>query len=690
MEHRRRLRFLAASFLLSTLFAVGDPPSVPAAPPSQVQLDLTAFQSDASVVLPLTIGFLSVSGATNFAIDVVAAGNVTDVSWLAAAPSSSLTLEKNLHGILSVQGTLKSVTISGNILEANTIVIDAPVESVFIDGNTAQPIIISADVGELRITGNVNNPITINGPATVGAIIVEGNLNDDITVGSGATVNTIFIAGNFTGGAEIIVEDGGYVGTLLVGGEFNGESPVPPQEGDPACVPNHAPVASSVVSPPSPTVGTVVTLDATGSTDPDPGDTLTFRWSVVSAPEPVVFSPDAVSSVVSFTPGTAGTYSLRLTATDACGFVDTMLLSVEATTSSLRALIVYADLPTLEIRAGIFDFSSIPPAHVGSVVLPVDPETESALPGLAVTPNGEKAIVFLGESQSKALRLDLSGPTPVVDGGPIFYDTEPLVLSSKGVAPDSSLALVPLSHHASDGKLVFLDPSGAVFGEVFAPLDGPLGSDVRGVAVEPSGASAVVSLGATGGFAVVDLGLVPPDYAPPLISLQELGGSWDDVAVVGSTAYIARNPTPKPGLGVEELSGAELLVVDLLTRTLAGVPLALPGHQNFIEVSPNGELAVLVGTLDEEANTHRATIVDLALQPPQEAGSFLIQGVNHDAFLNRPSISTDGRYCSVARVDEVAPLLLIDLSNLGQAPVEITQAVDGTDLTITLAAEFLP
>ncbi len=66
-------------------------------------------------------------------------------------------------------------------------------------------------------------------------------------------------------------------------------------------------------------VNEAVTLDGSGSTDPD-GDTLSYQWSLSSKP---VGSQATITNAneaqAQFTPDTAGTYRFRLKVTDAAG-----------------------------------------------------------------------------------------------------------------------------------------------------------------------------------------------------------------------------------------------------------------------------------------------------------------------------------------------------------------------------------
>lgn len=85
--------------------------------------------------------------------------------------------------------------------------------------------------------------------------------------------------------------------------------------------------------------GTVVTLDATGSTDAeDDLSDLTFAWAFTTDPSSGADSlDDATSSTPSFTPSVVGTYILELTVTDSDGATDTDTISVIVTPISTNA-----------------------------------------------------------------------------------------------------------------------------------------------------------------------------------------------------------------------------------------------------------------------------------------------------------------------------------------------------------------
>lgn len=61
-------------------------------------------------------------------------------------------------------------------------------------------------------------------------------------------------------------------------------------------------------------VGSALTLDATASSDPDAGDTLSYAWTQLDGP--TVALSDATSATPSYTPSAAGTYVFQVTVSD--------------------------------------------------------------------------------------------------------------------------------------------------------------------------------------------------------------------------------------------------------------------------------------------------------------------------------------------------------------------------------------
>ena len=122
-------------------------------------------------------------------------------------------------------------------------------------------------------------------------------------------------------GAIVVGESGAIAQVdLAVGGE------APPPSNEP-------PVASAVVHPATASPGDQVTLDGTGSTDPDAGDTLTYTWRQVDGAAVSIDDPGAAETAFA-APETDGTLRFELTVTDPGGLSDTAEVAVTVTTGT--------------------------------------------------------------------------------------------------------------------------------------------------------------------------------------------------------------------------------------------------------------------------------------------------------------------------------------------------------------------
>jgi uncharacterized protein (TIGR03382 family) len=88
-----------------------------------------------------------------------------------------------------------------------------------------------------------------------------------------------------------------------------------------------SPPTARISGPTSAQTGQGVSLDGSGSSDPDSGQTLTYAWSQDSGPAGTFSS--ATGSHTTFTaPNTAGTVVVSLTVTDPTGFTSKATKSI--------------------------------------------------------------------------------------------------------------------------------------------------------------------------------------------------------------------------------------------------------------------------------------------------------------------------------------------------------------------------
>ena len=88
--------------------------------------------------------------------------------------------------------------------------------------------------------------------------------------------------------------------------------------------PNRAPECAATIDG-SGLVGDELTLDASGTIDPD-GDALTYQWRVIERPDSSASTIDAVTlRITTFTPDAAGTYRVKVTASDGVESCETIV-----------------------------------------------------------------------------------------------------------------------------------------------------------------------------------------------------------------------------------------------------------------------------------------------------------------------------------------------------------------------------
>src|SRR5262249_39556434 len=90
-----------------------------------------------------------------------------------------------------------------------------------------------------------------------------------------------------------------------------------------------------------------VNFDGTGSTDPDPGDILSYQWDFNN--DGIV---DATTATASHTYSTSGSYTAKLTVTDSSGEQSTATLSINVDNNAPTPVI---DTPTTSLNYSVGD-----------------------------------------------------------------------------------------------------------------------------------------------------------------------------------------------------------------------------------------------------------------------------------------------------------------------------------------------
>jgi len=291
---------------------------------------------------------------------------------------------------------------------------------------------------------------------------------------------------------------------------------------------NRPPVANAGADQPGAVAGAPVSLDGSGSFDPD-GDPITFLWSITSAPAGSVAAlGGAATASASFTPDVAGTYVLRLEVSD--------------------GLLADADTVVVEARGNrppVADAGPDPdPVIVGNPVTldgsgSFDPDGDAItfLWSITSAPAGSVAVIGASTTAHPTLTPDRDGTfvlwLTVSDGS--LSDLDAVTV----VARDASVNRPPLADAGPDRSTVVGVP---------ATLDGSGSSDPDGDPISfqwtlvqrPAGSGAALLGDTTSAPSLTPD--VAGEYAARLVVSDGTLSSAPDVALV--TASPAATPLP--------------------------------------------------------------------------------------------------------------------------------------------------
>ncbi|MFB6296507.1 MAG: choice-of-anchor D domain-containing protein, partial [Halobacteriales archaeon] len=244
-------------------------------------------------------------------VELVAGGAVRDSKTLTLFPGERRTVTLNWTTGSGDAGDYTATVRSDNGSASTAVSVGSPATATFAVGvdSTNSPV---TEGGTLDVTATIENTGDASGSQTV-TLSVGGSQRDSTTVSLGPGDSTTVTLSWATGSGD----DGDYTATVATDNDTASTGVTVEAEstdGGGGTPPENNPPTADAGDDRTVQVGESVTLDGSGSSDPD-GDTLSYSWSFVTNPGGDSLS-DANTPTPSFTPSTTGTYEIDLTVSD--------------------------------------------------------------------------------------------------------------------------------------------------------------------------------------------------------------------------------------------------------------------------------------------------------------------------------------------------------------------------------------
>jgi hypothetical protein len=291
---------------------------------------------------------------------------------------------------------------------------------------------------------------------------------------------------------------------------------------------HNSPPAAHAGPDQSAVVGSVVTLDGTGSTDVD-GDALRFTWSLTRPPASVAVLSDTSAARPTFTLDRPGTYVASLVADD-------------GTLQSAPDTVIVTTLNSAPVAAAGADLT----AAVGGTVR-LDGTGSTDVDGDLLT--YEWSLLTVPEGS--AAELTSPGPTPefVADRSGTYVAQLIVRDGTSASTPDSvtvtTTNTVPIARAGAD-QTVSVGTSVVVDGGSSSDADGDVLEFAWSIAIKPEGSAAVIAVpdASTVGF----MADAPGTYVLQLIVSDGRSASDPDTVVIATA-----NSAPVAGAGEDRL-----------------------------------------------------------------------------------------------------------------------------------------
>jgi len=471
---------------------------------------------------------------------------------------------------------------------------------------------------------------------------------------------------------------------------------------DAVCVTNLLPVADAGPAQ-GVTTGTAVTLDGTGSSDPE-GEPLTYAWSLVSTPNGSTASlDDATSATPSFVADLDGLYTLSLVVND--GFQNSAPATVTVSAGNQPPLANAGPFQTAEVGATV--------TLDGTASSDPEGATLTYAWSISSVPSGSTASLDDSSSASPSFVADLAGnytfelvvsdgalnsaPSSVTIAVGLAGDGDPCGANADCTSGFCDLNAVPPVCAPNTPPVADAGPSLNVEVGVQVQLDGTGSLDPEGANLTyvwtfvstPAGASPTLD----------DPTAAQPTFTPDVeggYALQLVVNDGLQDSAPSFTAVIATAPN---GLGTDETCTTDAQCasgycfdnackVNELPVANAGLDLPLSvGETATLDgtgsLDPEGETLTYVWTVDQAPTGSTATITDPTLATasfvPDVEGIYVVRLVVSDGYDSSPADF------AILFVDPIPPTVV----DFCQDITEDTTFVAGTTYRITCNIDIL-
>ena len=415
---------------------------------------------------------------------------------------------------------------------------------------------------------------------------------------------------------------------------------------------NRAPVADAGADQ-SVNLGERVTLDGSGSSDPDEGDTLNYQWRITTDPsggvDQLIDGDDNV--IFSFTPALEGEYEVTLTVTDGdLQVTDTVLITVTDSSTENRAPVANAGLDAMVDTGEDVTLD-------GSGSSDADGDDLSYLWEVTGKPEDDATYVLSGETTA----------TPTFNAATTGDYTLTLTVTDPSGLSSSDEITVSVSDQVDNAEPTALagDAQTVTVGEVVM-LDGSLSSDKEddtsdtpltyswSFATDPS----------NGADTIMDADTATPSFTPSVegtylltLTVTDSEGASDEDGVAITVVGGAMGDAPVANAGDDRyvVLGSTIPLDGSLSTDVdddaAGVPL---GYAWSVTVDPSngadlitdqdmvassftpsmlGTYEITLDVTDSDAMTSSTTIVLTVIEAPEVILSEIIEGSSNNKAL---------------------------------------------------------